>query len=187
MASYEYIPISAACPCGKGSLKRMVASPNYPHGIPSLGSIEFNCNQCSLHWSVGYREDRLFHSKRQSCPARVPLSAANNLRYSLLQKIEDLKKIALREELQAAGAKTKAAECRYLVRRKLFDGSYRTYLRGGQWQAVSRMDPSSIPECASLLEELKSTDETIRALRAESDRWLEEHRQECEFQLVWHF
>jgi hypothetical protein len=128
----------------------------------------------------------LYHSTRHSGPVKAPLDAAFKLRHSLSSQITDLKMVALREELSAAGAKSKAAERRYLQDRGLYAGSYATYLRGGLQVAVSRMDPALVPTCAPLLEQLHMVNEAIRALQVVSGLWLNEHRHEFEFQLDWH-
>ncbi len=185
MASCEYITYTADCPCGLGTLEREVESPNYPYGRVSVSTPKFNCTHCQPHWTPSADGLRLNHVSRNSCPTKKALSAVGRFRHQLIEQLDTLKAEALRRELQSSGAKSKAAEHRYLVGRGLFEGSYGSYLRAGQWWLASRIDPAQLPSCATVLTQLRMADQAIQSLETAFDLWLDENRHKVEFQLHW--
>ena len=185
MGTSERFIHTAPCPCAQGSLQRDFISPDYRYSLSYCTEVIFNCSTCSADWQISRDGKKLTHQSINTCKAKVALTAAYDLRSSLNSELQSLKETTLREVLQAAGAKTKASEHRYVQNRRLFDGSYESYRRDGRSVAAARLDPAQIPACLHVLTQLHSADTAIDSLREVYRRWLDARRDHVEFTLQW--
>jgi len=188
MASYETFEQSAACPCGLGTLRRVLYSSNNTFGGSWTGQATLVCSSCCIYWAIDGQDNLKPQAHlRPEWIKQVELDELTSKIWFLQKTISTHIEVALQREFTRLNATTKAAQHRLLQKSNLNAGSYRQYLRDGLRSVVSQIDPDSIIECEDLVKELDSIDHELLELQAQSQQWYLKNKHHLFYKTEWRF